>query len=165
MKIVTLTENEFIDFANKHQYNSLYQTPLYAHFMNKNEHYKIHYLGFVEEDNLIGASLMLYKTLFWGYKYAYAPRGFLIDYSDEEIVTKVSLALKNLLRKQKFIFITIDPPVANMGSTMMRVFPFTLGEAMYSVWMPTSVCSRLVYMRKADTKPFSAWSNTRRKPS
>ena len=57
------------------------------------------------------------------------------------------------------------PPVASMGSTMMSVLPLADGLAMYSVCMPTSVCSRLVYMRKAETKAFSAWSNTRRKPS
>jgi lipid II:glycine glycyltransferase (peptidoglycan interpeptide bridge formation enzyme) len=47
--------------------------------------------------------------LFWGYKYAYAPRGFLINYENDEIVKTVSIELKKLLKKQKFIFVTVDP--------------------------------------------------------
>lgn len=112
MKIVTLTKEEFEDFSNKHKFNTFYQTPNYAEFMKINDKFNIHYLGFMDDNNnLIGASLMLYKTLFWGYKYAYSPRGLLIDYDDINMVTIVTKELKKLLKKQKFIFITVDPPI------------------------------------------------------
>ena len=111
MKIITLTEEEFDSFSSKHKYNTYYQSSLYAHFANNNDGYNIHYLGFVDNNKLIGASLMLYKTLFWGYKFAYSPRGLLIDYDDSEMIDTVTQQLKNLLKKQKYIFITIDPPV------------------------------------------------------
>lgn len=111
MKIITLTKEEFQKFSDQNNYNTLYQSVDYAEFAKKNDHFNIHYLGFVEEGKLIGASLMLYKTLFWGYKYAYAPRGFLIDYDNKSVVTTLTENLKNLLKKQKFIFIKIDPPV------------------------------------------------------
>lgn len=112
MKIITLSKEEFEAFSNKHKNNTFYQSPEYANFSKINDHFDIHYLGFTDENNnLIGASLMLYKTLFWGYKYAYAPRGMLIDYDNLKLVETVTKELKRLLRKQKFIFITIDPPV------------------------------------------------------
>ena len=41
----------------------------------------------------------------------------------------------------------IEPPVASIGSVITSVLFFTLGDAMYSVCTPTSVCSRLVYIR------------------
>ena len=110
MKIITLTKEEFDNFSNNHKYNSYYQSSCYAEFAKITEQYQVHYLGFVDEnDKLIGAALMLYKQLFWGYKYAYAPRGLLINYDDDDMVTEVTLELKKLLKKQKFIFITIDP--------------------------------------------------------
>ena len=58
----------------------------------------------------------------------------------------------------------ILPPVANIGSTINRVLPLTLGVAIYSAWIPTSVCSRFRYMRKADTKALSAPSKTFKNP-
>ena len=111
MKIITLSKEEFDRFSNNHKYNTYYQSSNYAEFAKNNDQYGCHYLGFVDEESskLIGASLMLYKPLFWGYKYAYAPRGLLIDYDDDTIVKNVTLELRKLLKKQKFIFITIDP--------------------------------------------------------
>ena len=112
MKIITLSKEEFENYSNKHKYNSYYQSTNYADYMEKNDNFNIHYLGFTDSSNrLIGASLVLYKNLFWGYKWAYAPRGFLFDYDDLNMVTELVQNLKRLLRKQKFIFITIDPPV------------------------------------------------------
>ena len=111
MQIITLNENEFYEFAKSHKYESFYQTPDYAE-LEKRDKYKIHYLGFKKNDGtLFGASMMLYKTLFWNYKYAYAPRGMLIDYDDEYTVSSVTNSLKLLLKKQNFIFIKIDPPI------------------------------------------------------
>ena len=110
MKIITLNKDEFDSFSNNHTYNSYYQSSCYADFAVSNEQYNVHYLGFVDENNkLVGASLMLFKPLFWGYKYAYAPRGLLINYNNDEMVNEVTQELKKLLKKQKFIFITIDP--------------------------------------------------------
>ena len=111
MRIITLSKEEFDNFSNNHKYNTYYQSSNYADFAVKNDQYNIHYLGFVDEETnkLIGASLMLYKQLFWGYKFAYSPRGLLIDYENDEIVKAISQELKRLLKKQKFIFITVDP--------------------------------------------------------
>ena len=111
MRIVTLSKDEFDDFSNKNVYNTYYQSSCYADYANVNDGYNVHYLGFVNEESgeMIGASLMLYKSLFWGYKYAYAPRGLLINYDDSELVNNVTKALKKLLKKQKFIFVKIDP--------------------------------------------------------
>ena len=126
MRIITLKEEEFDSFSSKHKYNTYYQSSLYAHFANNNDGYNIHYLGFVDDnDNLVGASLMLYKTLFWGYKYAYAPRGLLINYDDTETINNVAKELKILLKKQKFIFVTIDPPiVASERDTNGKIVQF-----------------------------------------
>ena len=110
MKIITLKKEEFDNFSNNHKYNSYYQSSNYADFAVMNDQYSVHYLGFVDDSSrLIGAALLLYKPLFWGYKYAYSPRGLLIDYEDDAIVNEVTQELKKLLKKQKFLFVTIDP--------------------------------------------------------
>lgn len=112
MKIRSLSQEEFDNYASNHKYESLYQTSSYAEFRSLSSVYKANYLGFYDNNNeIVGATMIIYKTLFWGYKYGYAPRGFLIDYMNEGLVNSVTNALKKLLYKQKFIFIKIDPPV------------------------------------------------------
>ena len=112
MKIVTLSREEFDNFSTNHKYNTYYQSPEYGDFKKITEGYEVSFLGFLDDDrNLIGASMFLYKELFWKYKYAYAPRGMLIDYDDEKVITDITNELVRLLKKQKFIFIKIDPPI------------------------------------------------------
>ncbi len=111
MRIVTLSKEEFDDYAIKHEYGSYFQTSSYAMLKAKLENYEIHYLGFKDNNELIGASMLVYKELFWGYKFAYAPRGFLIDYSNLSLCNEIADGLRKLLKKQKFIFIKLDPPI------------------------------------------------------
>ncbi len=112
MKIITLSREEFENFSNKNKYNTFYQSPAYGDFKKEYEGFNVHYLGFeAVNGNLVGASLMIYKTLFWGYKYAYAPRGILMDYDNISLVTEITKELKALLKKQKFIFVKMDPPI------------------------------------------------------
>ena len=111
MRIVTLSKEEFDDYAIKHEYGSYFQTSSYAKLKAKLENYEIHYLGFKDNNELIGASMLVYKELFWGYKFAYAPRGFLIDYSNLSLCNEIADGLRKLLKKQKFIFVKLDPPI------------------------------------------------------
>ena len=73
-----------------------------------------HYYGFINDQNiLIGASLVLVQKLFLGYKYAYAPRGYLIDYDNKDLIIDVTNKMKRFLAKNSIIFLKIDPPVVN----------------------------------------------------
>ena len=110
MRIVALTKDEFDNFAYKHKYSTYYQTSSYAD-VSKYEGLNTFYIGFVENEELVGATLFLYKTVYLYYKYAYAPRGFLIDYTDKKLVRNVTMGLINLLKKQHYAFVKIDPPV------------------------------------------------------
>lgn len=111
MKIVTLDETTYNDYATNHKYANFYQTVEYANVMRRFG-FNTHYIGFRDDNNaLVGASLILYKNFGMSYKYAYAPRGFLIDYTDKELVKEIAIGLKRLLSKQRFIFLKIDPPV------------------------------------------------------
>ena len=53
--------------------------------------------------------MLIYKPIFWGYKYAYAPYGFLIDYTNSDLVEELTIKLRKLLFKQKFIYIKMHP--------------------------------------------------------
>lgn len=110
MKIVALSKEEFDNFAYKHKYSTYYQTSAYAE-TSRYEGLNTFYIGFVQDNALVGATLFLHKNIYLHYKYAYAPRGFLIDYTDSKLVKNVTMGLINLLRKQRYAFIKIDPPI------------------------------------------------------
>lgn len=111
MKIVSLTKEQFDRYASKHFYNNYFQTSMYGELMSKYE-FSSNYIGFIDENKkLVAASLILYKEIFMNYKYAYAPRGFLIDYSSKELLKDFIDQFKKLLYKQNFIFLKIDPQI------------------------------------------------------
>ncbi len=110
MKIVALSKEEFDNFAYHHKYSTYYQTSAYAE-TSRYEGLNTFYIGFVQDNELVGVTLFLHKTFYLYYKYAYAPRGFLIDYTDSKLVKNVTMGLISLLKKQHYAFIKIDPPV------------------------------------------------------
>lgn len=109
MKIVTLTPVQFDKFAENHRYRNYYQTSTYGNVMIKFG-YNVHYLGMVNDQNkLIGATLIIYKEVFMGNKIAYAPRGILFNYENADNVKELAVKLKQLLGKQGFMLLRIDP--------------------------------------------------------
>lgn len=113
MKIVKLSPAQFDNFSYSHPLHTYYQTSSYGNLMTT-DGFDAHYYGFINDQNiLIGASLILIQKLFLGYKYAYAPRGFLIDYDNKDLIIDVTNKMKKFLAKNNIIFLKIDPPVVN----------------------------------------------------
>ena len=111
MKIVKLTPSQFDNFASSHRYRTFYQTSMYANVMSKFG-YHSQFLGIVNDYNkLIGASLIIYKTIWKKYKIGYAPKGFLFNYEDQDALAEVTQLLTNILEKQNFMLFRIDPSV------------------------------------------------------
>lgn len=109
MKIVKLNASQFDKYASNHKYRNYYQTSMYANVMSKFG-YRSQFIGIVNETNkLIGATLIIYKDVFMKNKIAYAPRGLLFDYEDENKVEELVQQLKKTLGKQGFMLLRIDP--------------------------------------------------------
>lgn len=119
MKIVTLRPDQFDKYAKEHLYRNYYQTSAYGSTMLKFG-YGVHYLGFVDNNNrLIGATMIMFKEVFLSNKMAYAPRGILFDYTDSVKVKELVEKLKQLLGKQGFMYLKMDPyiPIGVKSST------------------------------------------------
>lgn len=109
MHIKLLTNAEFLQFTKVFKPSSIYQTPYYAFTMNE-ENYTSMFVGLMDGNVLKAASLILvYKVN--GFKYALAPRGFLIDYNDENLVTTFTKLIKKYLGKRDIVAIKINPMI------------------------------------------------------
>jgi len=108
MRILNISAQEFDNYASNHKYSSYYQSSSYGYLMS-NYGLKPMYLGFYEGNELLGTTLILYKTPFMGFKYGYAPRGLLINYENYSEVIQITKELKNYLFKDRFILLKIDP--------------------------------------------------------
>ena len=110
MYIKELTNSEFNLFTGIFPYFSIYQTSEYGFVMNT-QNYTSVFLGLVDDyDKVVGASLILIEKNNM-FKYAYAPKGLLVDYSNKELVEQFTILLKDYLGKKKIMAIKINPMI------------------------------------------------------
>ena len=109
MYIKELTNAEFNLFTDKFHYFSIYQTSEYGFIMNTQNYTSI-FLGMIDDNKIVAASLVLIEKE-GIFKYAYAPKGFLIDYSNKELVEQFTILLKEYFNKKKIMAIKINPMI------------------------------------------------------
>lgn len=110
MYIKELTYNEYEEFTIKFEPSSIYQSEEYARVMSKQQFNSL-LLGFIDDyENIVAASVVLVEKKY-GFSYAYAPRGFLINYSDFELVKNFTNHLKRYLGKKGIIAIKLCPMI------------------------------------------------------
>lgn len=128
MYIKQLTNEEFNNFKNTFYYNSFYQTPEYGFVMNCEKNDSL-LLGLVDDDNnILAASLILIETV-KGFKYAYAPRGFLIDYNDLILLDLFTGKIKKYLSKLNIVAIKISPRI--IKNTYDPIYNITTSNSYY----------------------------------
>ena len=111
MAITLLTEEQFDNFAINSPYNSFYQTSNYGNLMVKYGH-NVYYLGLIKNNSIVAATLIIVKTNSNDKrKMGYAPRGFLIDWKDFELVKEFTNEISSYLSKRGFTSLKIDPYV------------------------------------------------------
>ncbi len=112
MKLRTLSIFEFDDYAKNHPLGSYHQTSSYA-MLASEQGFEYDLLGFVDDNgNIKAASLILYKKIGMFNRYGYAPKGFLIDYHDTELLKEFTKALKKYYYKKNFAFIKVNPEIS-----------------------------------------------------
>ena len=111
MKLKKISEKQFQKFADQNPEITFYQTKSWANLKKKNN-WDAHYIGLEDNDKIIAGSLILSKTLpIIKKKMFYAPRGFLLDYKDKEVLENFTKKIKEYAKKENAIFIKIDPYV------------------------------------------------------
>ena len=109
MKLVNLSKEEFKKFADNHEQITFHQTEEWAN-LKKVNNWKAYYVGLQDKKKIIAGALLLAKTLpIIKKKMFYSPRGFLIDYTNKELLEEFTIELKKFIKKENGIFVKIDP--------------------------------------------------------
>lgn len=110
MNFQEITEEEY----NNHWENHPLKTFLSAKEISKlreKSNWNTYYVGVKENKTLIAAAMLLcHKRLFNRYEY-YSPRGYLLDFNNEELLTFFTNELKKFIKAKKGYILRIDPYV------------------------------------------------------
>lgn len=109
MYIKELTNEEFTSFTSEFPYKSFYQTPEYAFTMIR-ENNEVFFLGLIDDSYIMGATMVIVERRN-GFRYAYTPRGFLINFNDYELVSTFTKLLKDYLGKKDIVAFKINPMI------------------------------------------------------
>ena len=110
MKIEELESNEYEEYISKNKYTTFYQKEYWGK-LKKDGGWNYKLVGMKKNNKIVGATLLLFKNLPLGLKLFYSPRGFLIDYNDEELLTEFVLEIKEYVKKENGFILKIDPYV------------------------------------------------------
>jgi len=102
-----LTSEEFKNFHKNYNIKSIYQNVNYGNSI-KEQSNEILYLGLIDNNKIVAASLIIIEK-HQQFKYAYAPRGFLIDYNDYKLLEFFTNEIKKYLGKLNIIAVKISP--------------------------------------------------------
>ncbi len=111
MKLVEINSAKFKSLADKNEQITFHQTKEWGKLKEKNGWHS-YFLSLEEKGKSYGCTLMLTKDVpIIKKRICYCPRGFLIDYKNEEILKTFTEEIKEFASKKKAIFIKIDPYV------------------------------------------------------
>jgi serine/alanine adding enzyme len=103
-----LTNEEFEIFSKDTDKNSIFQSVAWANLKSNWEHY---FVGVYNGFELVGASMVLVRNIKLGFKFAYMPRGPLLDFDDENMVKFFFSNLKTFLSKKSVVLLKFDPNI------------------------------------------------------
>lgn len=104
-----INKKEFNDFVHHHEYCNLLQSYEWASIKENWDHI---YTGVYDENKqLIATGLVLVKCLPMKLTMFYLPRGPVMDYSNERLLTYYFNELKRIAKKRRCLFIKFDPAI------------------------------------------------------
>ena len=113
MKFIENVEiNKYKEFENNHPKAHFLQSYGWGEFCKQAKNQIPKYVGMEDNDgNLVATCLILLKKTPLNYSYGYAPRGFILDYNDKDIIAKFTEYLKKYMQDNKIIYIKFDPDI------------------------------------------------------
>lgn len=107
-----IDKESYKKFAERTDKSHFLQSYEWGQFCQKAKKQIAEYVGlFDDNNNLVATCLIVLKKTPLGFSYGYAPRGFLLDYSDYSLIRKFTEYLREYMKKKKIIYIKFDPDI------------------------------------------------------
>lgn len=110
MEFVELSEKEFLNYSKKSPYTSFYQMPEWAK-VKKTNGWNSYFVGLKDKNKIVAATLLLSKKIKMFKTMFYAPRGFLLDYDNLELLKEFTEKIKEFIKIKDALFLKINPYV------------------------------------------------------
>ena len=111
-ELIEIKKDIYEKFVENHPLKSHFLKSYYwGEFSKKKKNLTPYYLGLFENNEIVGACLLLEKKLPFGYSYFYSPRGYVIDFSDSDLLKKMTDKVLEFTKKHRSIFLKIDPDI------------------------------------------------------
>lgn len=110
MEFVELTDKEFEKFVQNHEQAS-YMQSLDLKKFKENNNIKCYIVGVKDKNKVVAATLMYSIGTFMKKKRFYSSRGFIIDYNNMELLTFFVDKIKEYIKKNNGMSLTIDPNI------------------------------------------------------
>lgn len=113
LKLKNIEKDRFDEYIKNHPTKSHFlQSQSWGEFCKIKKNLTPYYLGLTNEnDEIVAATLLLEKKLPLNMCYFYAPRGFVIDYKKQELVSIMTKKVIEFAKNKKAIFVKIDPDI------------------------------------------------------
>ena len=107
--ITDIEKDKYEEFVKNNKKSHFLQSYAWGQFAKEEKNLIPHYVGLEENNNLVATALILEKKLPLGLSYFYIPRGYILDYSNFDLLKTFTEEIKRYAKKYKAIFIKIDP--------------------------------------------------------
>ena len=113
MKFIENVEvNRYRKFESNHKKSHFLQSYEWGLFCKRAKGQVPCYVGMEDENgNLVAICLILLRKTPFGFSYGYAPRGFILDYNNKDIIKEFTTYLKEYMKNNKIIYIKFDPDI------------------------------------------------------
>ena len=112
MELRVLEKKEYESFVKSNPYKSHFlQSYDWGELAKERRGLTPYYLGLDDNGKIVGATLLLKKNLPLGLCYLYAPRGYVINFNDFEVLDKFTEEIVKFAKKKKAIYVKIDPDI------------------------------------------------------
>lgn len=110
MELKNINEQEYLEFALKNPYISIYQLPQWG-ILKETNGWVRHLVGLYKENTLVGVTLLLEKKTPIHMSLFYSPRGYLIDIKDKTLFNEFHKKVIEYVKKHKGFMLKVDPNV------------------------------------------------------